>query len=224
MSTLQSKHLDSSDNWYRRGELNLALRMPQVLSVNPTFVEYLTWNDGSESTYIGTVWHDGASGAPSASNGYGFDHSGWQNIIAPFISTFKNSTGKSTASDIVPLNGATAVGTFWYRTILTTATCASDSLGKPNGWSNAEDVINVAVILSSAATVNAYSGGVKIGSQSGVKGLNAFSFSGLKTGAVKVEVVNSAGTTILTATGGTHVAADAAICNYNYFVVPLSKA
>ena len=220
MSTLQFKHLDANDNWYRKGELNLVQRMPQVLAVKPTFVEYLTWNDGSESTYIGHVWPDGNDGSPSPSNGYGFDHSGWQNIIAPFISAFKN--GKGSASDIVPLNGAAAVGTFWYRTILTTATCASDSLGKPAGWANAEDLINVAVILSSAATVNVYSGGVKIGTQAGNTGLNSWGFTGMKTGAVKVEVVNSAGSTILSATGGQQVAADAAICNYNYYVVPLS--
>jgi glucan endo-1,3-alpha-glucosidase len=109
---------------------------------------------------------------------------------------------------------------------LTTATCASDPIGKPSGWDNAEDVVNVAVILSGAAagsTVNVYSGGSRVGSMIGVKGLNAWSISGLKVGAVKVEVLpKSGGSTLLSKTGNTNVAADAVVCNYNYQVVGLN--
>lgn len=223
MSTLQFKHLDTADNWYRRGELNIAERMPEVLSVKPAFLEYLTWNDGPESHYIGNVWADAIEGSVAHAYIDGFDHTGWQNIITPFISAFK--ARKSNAADLVPLNNAQAVGTFWYRTILTTATCASDSLGKPNGWANAEDLINVAVLLSpsaAGATVNVYSGGSKIGTQTGKTGLNYWAFSGIKTGDVKVEILASGGgSTLSSKTGGKQVAADAATCNYNYYVVGL---
>lgn len=108
---------------------------------------------------------------------------------------------------------------------MTTATCASDPLGKPSNWSNAEDAVNVAVLLSGAAVgakVNVYSGGVLIGSQVGVEGLNAWSIPGLNTGTVKVEVLPKTGSTaLISGTGSMDVAADAAICNYNYQVMAL---
>jgi glucan endo-1,3-alpha-glucosidase len=192
--------------------------------VKPDFVEFLTWNDGCESSYIGNVWPDAITGSPAHTYIDNFDHSGWGQLIAPFITAYK--AGKSNVADIVPPNGAEAAGVFWHRTILTTATCASDPIGKPGGWNNAEDVVNVAVILSGAAagsTVNVYSGGSRVGSMIGVKGLNAWSVSGLKVGAVKVEVLpKSGGSTLLSKTGKTNVAADAAVCNYNYQVVGLN--
>lgn len=221
-SSLQFKHLDGSQNWVRRGELNIAQRIPQILSVKPDFVEFLTWNDGGESTYIGNVWPEAITGSPAHAYIDNFNHSGWGQLITPFITAYK--AGKSNVGDIVPLNGAKAAGVFWYRTILTTATCASDSIGKPSGWNNAEDVVNVAIMLSSAgSTVNVYSGGSKIGSMVGVKGLNAWSISGLRVGAVKVEVLpSSGGSALLSKSGTVNVAADAAICNYNYQVVGLN--
>ena len=108
---------------------------------------------------------------------------------------------------------------------MTTATCASDPIGKPSNWWNAEDVVNVAVLLSPAAVgakISVYSGGAMIGSRRGVKGLNAWSIPGLRTGAVSVEVKSKDGSTILVkATGKMNVAADAAVCNYNYQVMAL---
>lgn len=194
------------------------------MSLQPDFVEFLTWNDGGESSYIGNVWPDAIQGSPCHSYIDNFDHSGWgNNLIAPFITAYK--AGSKNVADIVPSNGKNASGVFWHRTILTTATCASDPLGKPQGWNNAEDVVNVAVLLSSSAvgaTINVYSGGSKIGSKVGVKGLNAWSVSGLKVGNVKVEVLAKAGgNALLSTTGGKNVAADAAVCNYNYDVVAL---
>jgi len=223
MSTSQFKHLDKTQNWYRRGELNLADRMSQVLALQPTFLEYISWNDGPESHYIGNVWDYAIEGSPSHAYIDGFDHSGYQNIITPFVSAFK--AGKTSAADVLPLNGQQAVGTFWYRTILTSATCVGDALGKPDGWANAEDVINVAIILAeeaTGATINVYSGGAKIGTRTGKTGLNSWAFAGMKTGEVKVEVLKAgSGSTLLRKTGGKQVAADAAVCNYNYFVVGL---
>lgn len=223
MSNIQFKHLDSTQNWYRRGELNIAQRMAQVLAAQPNMLEFQTWNDGGESSYIGNVWDYAIEGSPA--HGYidGFSHAGWQNILAPFISAFK--AGAADASAVVPLNGAAATGAFWYHPILTTATCASDSLGKPSGWNNAEDVVNVAVLLSveaAGATVNVYSGGDIIGSVIGGRGLSSWSIAGLKTSTVKVEVIQrGGGSTLLSASGGMDVAADAAICNFNEYVVGL---
>jgi glucan endo-1,3-alpha-glucosidase len=108
---------------------------------------------------------------------------------------------------------------------LTNATCASDPLGKPSGWNNAEDMVNVAVLLSSDAAdskINIYSGGSLIGSMFGVTGLNGWSVPGLTLGEVKVEVLSKAGSPLLSTSGSMNVAADVAICNYNYQVVGLN--
>jgi glucan endo-1,3-alpha-glucosidase len=222
MSGLQFKHLDSSQNWYRRGELTLAERIPQVLDLQPDFLEILTWNDAGESSYIGNVWPETifASCAAYTDN---FNHTGWQAILTPFISAYKN--GAINVADVVPLDGALAAGVFWYRSILTTATCAGDPLGKPSGWSNAEDVVNVAVLLSARAAgarIHVYSGGALIGSRTGREGLNAWKIPGLTTGSVQVEVTEVYGSTVLlSGAGSMNVTADAAICNYNYQVTAL---
>ena len=222
ISTFQFKHLDQYGNYYRRGELNIADRILQVLSVRPTFAEFLTWNDGGESTYIGNVWPEAIAGSAISTYTDGFNHSGWQNIIAPFIAARKSFSTDPT--DVVPLNGAEATGAFWYRTILTTASITGDPLGLPSGSENAEDVVNVAVLLSASAIgaiVNVYSGGTLIGSQTGTQGLNSWEFSGLQVGSVAVDVISTSGATLLSATGPQDVAAEAAIANYNYQVVGL---
>jgi glucan endo-1,3-alpha-glucosidase len=223
MSSFQFKHLDPSQNWYRRGELTLAERIPQVLSLQPSFLQIQTWNDAGESSYIGNIWPDAIVGAACHAYTDNFDHSGWQALLTPFIAAYK--AGAKDINGVVPLNGAKAAGAFWYRTILTTATCASDPLGKPSNWSNAQDVVNVAILLSSAAVgakINVYSGGVLIGSRVGVKGLNAWSIPGLKTGSVSVEVMPNYGPiALVSGTGRMNVAADAAVCNYNYQVMAL---
>ncbi|KAH8601291.1 glycoside hydrolase [Bisporella sp. PMI_857] len=221
ISALQFKHLDSANNWYRRGELNLVQRIPQILAAKPDFVEFLTWNDGGESSYIGNVWPYAIDGTNVAGYTDDYDHSAWGNIISPFIAAYK--AGSSDIADIVPANGAKASGAIWYHTILTTATCASDSIGKPDGWSNAEDLVHVAVLLSEAGAgslIKVYNGddNEKLAEVVGVKGLNSFSVNGLNTGKVVVDIVEGI-TTIASAKGGKDVAADAAICNYNYHVV-----
>lgn len=52
-SPLQFKHMDSSDNWYRRGEANLENRFGEVLKLQPDMLELQTWNDAGESHYMG---------------------------------------------------------------------------------------------------------------------------------------------------------------------------
>lgn len=49
LSTLQFKHIDSSQNWMRIGESTLPVRMGQILQDQPDFVEIITWNDAGES-------------------------------------------------------------------------------------------------------------------------------------------------------------------------------
>lgn len=61
-----------------------------------------------------------------------------------------------------------------------------------------------------------------IGSMIGGRGLSSWSIAGLKTGTVKVEVIQRrGGSKLLSASGRMDVAADAAICNFNEYVVGL---
>ncbi|KAF2136390.1 glycoside hydrolase family 71 protein [Aplosporella prunicola CBS 121167] len=221
LSSFQSKHLKAGQNWYRRGELTLTQRMTQALELGPDFIELLTWNDAGEGHYFGNVWNDSiSSNQPIVDVTEGFDHTAWQSIIAPFITAYKAKA--TTASAITPFGDF--AGSIWYRTLLTTASCSGDSLGKPSGAQNAEDVVNVAVLLPKGTTgtqVKVYSGGSLLKTLDGVAGLNAWSVTGLKTGAVRVELIKG-GKVIGAASGGKEVKADASLCNYNYEVVKIA--
>jgi len=147
----------------------------------------------------------------------GFDHKAWgTELVAPFIKAYHS--GATTVAALTPARSAKVSGVIWYRTILTSATCASDPLGKPRGWSNAEDNVSLAVILAAAgAKIYIYSGTKLISARTGVKGLNYWSVGGLKVGTVRAEVVLNGVT--MNASGGKQVTADAAICNFNYQVI-----
>lgn len=73
VSPLQFKHMDGSDNWYRRGEENLEYRFGQVLQLQPDMVELQTWNDAGESHYMGNSWpeHIAGTNIPAYTENYG---------------------------------------------------------------------------------------------------------------------------------------------------------
>ncbi|KAK8157800.1 glycoside hydrolase [Phyllosticta citrichinensis] len=220
LSTLQFKHITGSGNWYRRGELNLAQRMAQVLAQQPDFVEVITWNDAGESHYIGNVWADSIASSPDIqayANGY--DHSAWQDVIAPFITAYKN--GATDVAAITPFGAFAAA--FWYRPLLASASCSGDDLGKPSGWENALDALNFAVLLpedTEGVTIKVYSGGNVIASVPGVAGLNAQSVPGIQLGAQKVELLKADGTVLGAGSGTVDVVAETdGTCNFNYQVV-----
>jgi glucan endo-1,3-alpha-glucosidase len=218
--------------------------MGQILSLQPDLVEIITWNDAGEGHYIGNFWNESLGGSDIGSYASGFDHSGWQKVISPFISAYKSgatdvSQITSTSTAAGGGNSGEPVGVMWYRALLTTASCSNDSLGKPDNWENAQDAINYAVILPNLAdiindsrnyTINVYSNNAMIGSFAGVSGLNGGMVLGLAAGSAesqRVEVVQSSNgvnaTTVLSARGTKDVMAETSgICNYNYEVVAMS--
>jgi len=129
-------------------------------------------------------------------------------------------------SSVVPPGSLSAVGAMWYRPILTTATCDSDSLGKPAGWENALDAVNFAVLLpegTSGVKINVMSGGKLIGSFAGIAGLNYGTVEGMVAGAQSVQVVGGTGATIAQASSPSNVLAEADdVCNFNYVVVKVA--
>lgn len=149
-----------------------------------------------------------------------FDHFGWQILLKSLIVAYKSG------SQVLTPCSQDAEGVFWYRTIFTHSPCVKDPLGRPNNWQQAEDVINVAVILSPDAenmTINVYSGGSKVGTKKAKSGLNAFN-APMKAGAQKVEVVDKQGRLILHGTGTKMVVEDSDFHNYNYMVTALEPA
>ncbi|KAJ5898879.1 glycoside hydrolase [Penicillium taxi] len=111
----------------------------------------------------------------------------------------------------------------WYRPLLKSATCLSDSLGPPSNVESMQDVVNVAVLLpsnTSGVTIEVYSRGNQIGSFAGVAGLNAYSVPGMVAGAQSVQLVSSDRTVISSAKSMIDVAATTTgICNFNYQVI-----
>lgn len=196
--------------------------MAQILSLQPDFVEVITWNDAGESHYVGNFWPEQIAGTSEGDYADGYDHTGWQQVITPFITAYKN--GATDVGQITTQSGSPE-GAIWYRTLLTSASCASTI----TNYEQAEDAINFAVILPSsdtAYTIEVYSNDALIGSFSGVEGLNYESVPGLQAGSGQsIRVLDGSGNVVKTANGTKDVSsesADASMCNWNYEVVGLS--
>ncbi|KAF7562846.1 hypothetical protein G7046_g1262 [Stylonectria norvegica] len=223
LSPLQYKHIDSGNNWYRRGEQNLEYRFGQVLEMQPDMLEIQTWNDAGESHYMGNNWPEPIAGA-AAIRAYtdGYSHTGYWQIFPSFIQAWKR--GDTTTSNMVPTNGQSAQGVYWHHTLLTTADCSADGFGKPSGIENAENQVTGVILVAkgqSGLSVVATSGSTQLGSADLVEGYNKFTFDGMTTGTVTVEV-RSGSNKVIGGSGSIQVSNSASVCNYNYQVVGLS--
>lgn len=193
--------------------------MGQALQLQPDFVEVITWNDAGESHYVGDVWQEQIAGSAIGKYSDGFDHKGWLQMITPFIQAFK--AGATSISQIASPS-TKPVGTLWYRTLLTSASCSSSI----SNYQSARDTVNFGVILPSTGyTINVYSNSNLIGTFAGQKGLNYNSVVGLTAGSGQmIEVLDSSNKVVASATGTKSVLAESsdATCNWNYEVVGLS--
>ena len=216
VSSYQFKYLGSGQDWFRIGEVNLPQRFEQALALQPDLVELITWNDAGESHYIGNFFQDQIAGSTIGDYADGFDHTGWQKIVTPFIKAYKS--GATSGSQILP-PGSSPVGSLWYRTLLTSASCSSSI----QNYQQAQDTVNFAVLLpSSGYTIKVYSNNQLIGSFPGTTGLNYNAVAGLQLGGGQyLQVLNSAGSVVSTVTGTKNVLAQSpnATCNWNYEVV-----
>ncbi|KAJ3352197.1 hypothetical protein HDU83_008248 [Entophlyctis luteolus] len=147
------KHL-SVANWYQ-GDYDIVGRWMDIISVNPMMVQLVTWNDFSESTYLGSyaanIWNLG-DGTHKSVN----DHEAFGVLSSFFISWYKNGIQPAITDDKV---------FFWFRTHSSTAVASNDPLGLPE-WRALPyavplpDRIYGVVLLSAAATVTVTSGGI----------------------------------------------------------------
>ncbi|KAE9973970.1 hypothetical protein EG328_004093 [Venturia inaequalis] len=186
LSPLQYKN-SYGNNYYRPGDLNLPRRMAGILGMSPSpdFVEIITWNDGPESHYIGTIWpepNDNKQAAVYTPPGLAAPHTAWQPLITSFINAFKSNLS---ATAMTPATGD-AVGALWYKPIMQNTKCANESLGgfyaKPAGFNKTTDQLNWAIVLPPGAegyTVRLYTGNsTKIHEEVLVGGLNFNATSG----------------------------------------------
>ena len=176
-------------------------------------------NDGPESHYIGNVWAESSDASVKYCEPQGnFPHTAWQPLVKSFISAYK------AGGSMAPPSGATAIGSMWYKTILQSASCSGAT--EPNGWSTGSDSLNWAVVLpsgSSGMKVRATSNGAVISTVNVNPGLNFGSPTGVQAGAQLVELLDSSGKVVMSATGGSCVSSGcpAGIYNMNYVVVGL---
>lgn len=223
LSPLQYK--DSYDtNYIRGGGLNLPRRMESILTMNPKpdYVEYITWNDGPESHYIGNLWLEQNNDTqPLLYANSDSPHTAWQPLIMSFIAAFKASRPPSL---MVPPNGATAVGAMWYNSILSTSVCENEAYGgyyaKPKGFETIKDELNFAVVLQAGltgVTMRATSNGRVLSQILEVNpgGMTYGSFNGISAGFQKMELVASDGSVLMTAAGGRCISNECPDCIYN---------
>ena len=214
VSSFQFKYLGSGQDYYRIGEINMPERFQQVLQLQPDLVELITWNDAGEGHYVGNFFPSQIAGSVIGEYATGFDHTGWQQLITPFIQAYKSGASQMPASSSV-------VGSLWYRTLLTSASCSNTI----TNYQEALDTVNFAVLLPSAAyTINVYSDNTLIGSYPGKAGLNYNAVPGLKLGGGQIlQILDQNKNQVAAATGTKNVQAQStgAACNWNYEVVGL---
>lgn len=193
--------------------------MGQVLKLQPDFVEVITWNDAGESHYVGNFWDEQIAGSDIGAYTKGYDHKGWLQVLTPFIKAYKG--GAKGLPDISPPSDK-PVGSLWYRTLLTSASCFSSI----KNHEMAVDTVNFAVILpSDDYQIKVYSNNKVIKTVDGKKGLNYDGVPGLAAGSgQKIEVVDKSGNVVSSATGTKDVLTEKSgdVCNLNFEVVGLS--
>ncbi|KAL3483415.1 glycoside hydrolase [Aspergillus germanicus] len=221
LSALQYKNL-FGDSWYRVGEVNLPQRMGQILEMKPEFTEFMTWNDGGESHYIGNMWPEAyANDLPEIllyANTKQWPHYGWQPLVTSFIKAYKADVS---ASHMEPPKGKQAVGALWYRGML--KTCSEKV---PRNIDAAVDSVNYAIVLPKrpdrGLQIRVSSGGRVLSTVRANPGLNYGAVPGMRVGRQVLELLDRHGKVLMSATSPSDVT-NSTECNFNFNVVGLEK-
>jgi glucan endo-1,3-alpha-glucosidase len=220
ISSVQFKHLDDINNWYRRGEDNLEYRLGQVLSLQPNIIQLQSWNDAGEGHYMGNIWPEAQYLQRTKDLTDGYDHKGYWQILTPFIQAWKRSD--TTTTNMVPLNSKPVQGAFWHHTLTVDGTCTNDSVQKSGSIAQlAEDAVSGIVLVPKGKTnlvsvVNV--DGKQLGKTDLVPGYNNFKYTGMGTGKVQLEVWDGS-TLVMGGYGSIAVTKQATLCNYQFQVV-----
>ncbi|EIN03509.1 glycoside hydrolase family 71 protein [Punctularia strigosozonata HHB-11173 SS5] len=111
-------------------------------------VEIVTWNDYSESHYIGPVT---AAASPPGGTYWqnGYDHQGWLNMVPYYAQAFKTGANPTISTDHIYI---------WSRPHPADATACCDGIGKPANAQWESDNLWAVVFASSTGTVTLTSG------------------------------------------------------------------
>ncbi|KAH7033736.1 glycosyl hydrolase family 71-domain-containing protein [Microdochium trichocladiopsis] len=104
------------DNSYTTFLKGAPYMMPQVLTIQPEFVEIISWNDFGESHYIGPLWESQYTtnfGAGNPPYNYAKDHphDSWRQLLPFYIDMYKNNNSAVGQEAVVG----------WYRPIVGSA-------------------------------------------------------------------------------------------------------
>ncbi|KAL0572290.1 hypothetical protein V5O48_009672 [Marasmius crinis-equi] len=170
-----------SKNWVFPSDLLIYLRWLEILALQPTFVELVTWNDYGESHYIGPLSSPhGDDGASKWVND--MPHLGWAYLSKPFISAYKASS-----TSVNPYITSDQI-IYWYRIIPKSLNCDSTDTtsgggnnasgdffqGRPNGYQTLADNVFVVTFLTSPGNVTVNTGGA-LYAYNAPQGASAFS-------------------------------------------------
>ncbi|KAF2801743.1 uncharacterized protein BDZ99DRAFT_528212 [Mytilinidion resinicola] len=162
LSTLQYKNAYST-NIYRNGNIGLSMENMLKMNPRPDYIQMITWNDGPESHYFGTLWPEqNTDYAPSI---YAFDL-GWsqnarQPVLASFIKAFKHDG--TTKRDMVPhpnfqIRGSSRRdlpedmhGVLMYKSIMLKTKCPPFAT-PPEGYDSAHDFLNFTLTIPAGST------------------------------------------------------------------------
>ncbi|KII85452.1 glycoside hydrolase family 71 protein [Plicaturopsis crispa FD-325 SS-3] len=104
------------------------------------FVEIITWNDYGESHYIGPIEGDQPNSQAWVD---GFDHQGWLDLIAYYITAYKTGTYPAIKTD----------RTFLWSRLFPAAATAPDAVGPPTNAAFDSDTLWAVTLLTSPASV-----------------------------------------------------------------------
>ncbi|KAH8694166.1 putative glucan endo-1,3-alpha-glucosidase agn1 precursor [Talaromyces proteolyticus] len=197
----------NSKNWVFICENLPTLRWEEILSLKPSLVEIITWNDYGESHYIGP-YSAAHSDDGSSQWAKGFPHDALRDLFKPYIKAYK--AGESTPTiDTEEL-------VYWYRPTPKDVTCTNDTLAAPNGRDLLTDTVFVATMLKDKATLTITSGSnapVSVDVGAGIVTTNVT--MGLGTQSFSVSRNNK---TILSGAGGLKITDSCEKYNYNIYV------
>ncbi|KAK5082398.1 hypothetical protein LTR05_007545 [Lithohypha guttulata] len=157
------REVSYAKNWLFPGDLLWFDRWQQLLTLQPRFVEIVSWNDYGESHYVGPLSSSHSDdGASKWVND--MPHDGWLDMARPYIAAYK--AGATSVANYITQDQLF----YWYRPQPMTANCDSTDtcwqgpeggdyyIGRPNGYQTVTDSVFVVALLRSAGTVQVTSG------------------------------------------------------------------
>ncbi|KAF7975500.1 hypothetical protein HWV62_9427 [Athelia sp. TMB] len=198
-------------NWIFYADYQWNSRWEQVLQLAPQFVEIVTWNDFSESHYIGplhpsdtSVYAGGSTGAVQWVTG--FPHDAWRDVAKPYIAAYKAGATSPTVT--------TEELVYYYRPNPKGAGC-SDPVTQPTGYTYDGDSIFVIALVKTAGTVVITSGGAStsISVPAGITTVSAPMNTGVQSFAL-----TRSGSTVLSGTSSLQVTSSCSVYNFNAYV------